>query len=155
MAWLELDNRTGTFKLALRLNGRQIKRSLLTGKPLGEEDGFGPRRSREPDFDRPPNSVPFPQSQRPNSRCPLWIPRPRNSRLDAEFGPQPFELFFQNRPDRLGHDVLDDRIGRLVRAAGFAFGLVVGQIHLASVKCWFLLAKVFDTETRGCLVPPW
>ena len=30
MAWLEQDNRTGTFKLALRLNDRKIKRSLQT-----------------------------------------------------------------------------------------------------------------------------
>lgn len=30
MAWLEEDNRTGTFKLALRLNDRKIKRSLQT-----------------------------------------------------------------------------------------------------------------------------
>ena len=30
MAWLELDNRTGYFKLALRLNDRKIKRSLQT-----------------------------------------------------------------------------------------------------------------------------
>lgn len=30
MAWLELDNRTGHFKLGLRLNDRKIKRSLQT-----------------------------------------------------------------------------------------------------------------------------
>ena len=48
----------------------------------------------------------------------------------AELGPQRFQLLLQHRPDRVGHDVLDDGVGRVVRTRRLALGLVVGEVDL-------------------------
>ena len=46
----------------------------------------------------------------------------------AEVAAQRLQLLVQHRADRVGDDVLDDRVGRVVGAGRLALGLVVGEV---------------------------
>ena len=48
----------------------------------------------------------------------------------AELAPQRFQLLVQHRADRVGDDVLDDGVGRVVRPRRLPLGLVVGEVDL-------------------------
>jgi len=49
----------------------------------------------------------------------------------AELGPQGLQIFVEHRTDRVGDDVFNDVIRRVVRAGSLAFGFVVGEVDVA------------------------
>ena len=66
----------------------------------------------------------------------------------AELGPQLLQLFGQDGTHGLLDDIFDDRVGRVVRPAGLAFGLVVGEIDVPLVDDDRRLAAAF-CQGRG------
>jgi hypothetical protein len=48
----------------------------------------------------------------------------------AELASQGLQLLLQNRPDRVGDDIFDDGVRRVVRPRSLSLGLVVGEVDL-------------------------